>query len=112
MIVEHIARICHEANKAYCESLGDVSQVSWEMAPDWQKQSAISGVRFHMAHPESTPEMSHMEWLKQKEREGWVYGLVKDASKKEHPCMVAYNDLPVEQRMKDSLFVAIVRALS
>jgi hypothetical protein len=82
------------------------------MAPDWQKQSAISGVGFHMAHPESTPEMSHMEWLKQKEREGWVYGLVKDASKKEHPCMVAYNDLPVEQRMKDSLFVAIVRALS
>ena len=112
MIVEHIARICHEANKAYCESLGDVSQVSWEMAPDWQKQSAISWVGFHMAHPESTPEMSHMEWLKQKEREGWVYGLVKDASKKEHPCMVAYNDLPVEQRMKDSLFVAIVRALS
>lgn len=28
-----VARICHEVNRAYCEALGDTSQVSWEDAP-------------------------------------------------------------------------------
>lgn len=111
MLQEDIAKVCHEANRAYCESIGDTSQVPWEQAPDWQKQSAISGVGFHLAHPEVTPEMSHEEWVRHKEREGWVYGPVKDAAKKEHPCLVAYNELPIEQRLKDSLFLAVVRAL-
>ena len=41
---EYIAKVCHEVNRAYCMSQGDGSQPRWEDAPDWQKQSAISGV--------------------------------------------------------------------
>ena len=48
MKTEDIARICHEANAAYCLSLGDTSQTDWDNAPDWQKKSAINGVKFHM----------------------------------------------------------------
>ena len=44
---EQIARVAHEANRAYCLSLGDPSQLPWEEAPDWAKESAIDGVRFH-----------------------------------------------------------------
>lgn len=43
-------------------------------------------------------------------RNGWSYGSIKDADKKEHPCLVAWEQLPVEQRAKDHLFNAIVRA--
>ena len=43
--VATIAIICHEANKIYCESLGDNSQESWEDAPEWQRASAIDGVQ-------------------------------------------------------------------
>ena len=35
MKVEQIAQVAHELNKAYCESLGDNSQPSWEDAPEW-----------------------------------------------------------------------------
>ena len=31
--VEEIARVCHNVNKAYCEAIGDDSQVTWEEAP-------------------------------------------------------------------------------
>jgi hypothetical protein len=41
-----IARVCHEVNRAYCTSLGDESQLPWDSAPQWQKDSAINGVRF------------------------------------------------------------------
>lgn len=112
MHVEDIARICHEANRAYCMTLGDVTQPPWENAPDWQRQSAIDGVRNYLAHPEITPSESHNHWMDVKAQDGWVYGPIKDALKKEHPCMLPYDLLPLEQRMKDVLFLGIVRTLA
>ena len=106
-----IAGICHETNRAFCEKLGDTSQPYWEDAPDWQKNSAIDGVRFHLANPDAAPDASHENWLKLKTEEGWVYGPVKDPEKKEHPCCVPYQQLPLEQRAKDYLFKGVVEAV-
>lgn len=110
--VEQIARVCHEVNRAYCTAIGDNSQPAWEDAEDWQKQSAILGVKGTLAHPGGTPQDSHELWLAHKEAEGWTYGPRKDPAKKEHPCMVPYDQLPTEQRVKDHLFIAVVRALN
>ena len=41
--------------------------------------------------------------------DGWVYGKIKDAELKTHPCCVPYEQLPVEQRAKDYIFRAIVK---
>lgn len=103
-----IAIICHGINAAYCKSLGDDSQLMWEDAPQWQKDSAIAGVEMHLANPNATPEDSHKSWFKQKELEGWKYGAVKDAELKEHPCFLPYEELPQEQKAKDYLFRAVV----
>lgn len=109
---EAIARVCHEANRAYCFAIGDDSQPPWDAAPEWQKNSAIAGVEFHRSNPNSQPCDSHNCWLSQKEREGWTYGPVKDVEKKKHPCMVPYDQLPKEQQVKDALFIAVCRALA
>src|SRR5438309_2038977 len=108
MTIENIAQVAHEVNKAYCESIGDTSQVDWEQAPKWQKHSAGLGVQFHLDNPSAHPSASHESWLKQKQEDGWKYGLVKDADKKEHPCYVPYDQLPVEQRSKDFLFKQVI----
>lgn len=106
-----IARVAHEINRAYCSSLGDNSQPEWDNAPDWQRSSALAGVEMHLANPDATPEQSHESWLKQKVDAGWVYGEVKDAEKKEHPCLRPYDELPPEQRSKDYLFRCVVHML-
>lgn len=106
-----IARVAHEINRAYCQAIGDNSQPTWENAPDWQKSSAINGVAFHRANPDAKPSHSHEEWLKEKDAAGWKYGPVKDPDKKEHPCFISYDELPVEQKAKDYLFLATVHAL-
>ena len=111
MNIIKIAEVAHETNRAYCESIGDNSQVSWSLAPEWQRASAIDGVEFHLNNPDSLPQDSHENWLKLKESEGWKYGKVKSEGKKEHPCFVPYDQLPLEQRVKDSLFLGIVRSL-
>jgi hypothetical protein len=108
---QFIARVAHEVNRAYCASLGDNSQSAWADAPEWQKDSAINGVRMHLANPDATPEDSHIAWLSEKEAAGWKWGPVKDAEKKEHPCFTDYANLPAEQRAKDYLFRGVVHAL-
>ena len=109
-IVE-IARVCHEANRAYCATIGDDSQVPWFDAPDWQRDSAENGVRAISDNRRLTPEDSHEGWLEEKIEDGWKWGEVKDPEKKLHPCMMPYFDLPEEQKVKDHLFQAVARAL-
>lgn len=111
MTVEQIARVAHQVNKAYCESLGDMTQVDWEAAPQWQKDSAINGVKFILENPDATPATTHESWLKQKREEGWIHGENKDLEAKTHPCMVEYDQLPQFQRTKDYVFGAVVRSL-
>ena len=105
-----IAAVCHDANRRWCIVNGDRSQQPWESAPEWQRQSAVEGVRAALAG--ATPEELHESWCLAKRRDGWVYGVEKNAATKEHPCLVPYDQLPPEQRRKDHLFRAIVTALA
>lgn len=111
MTVEQIAMVCHETNRAYCAAMGDTTQLPWDQAPEWQRTSAINGVAFHRDNPDAKPSDSHESWLREKTTAGWKYGPVKDAAKKEHPCCVPYDQLPVEQQIKDALFIAVIRAI-
>ena len=111
MKIEQIAEVCHETNRAFCNSIGDTSQVAWKDAPEWQRSSAINGINFYINNPDAKASNLHDSWLKDKIDAGWKYGPVKDATKKEHPCCVSYDELPKEQKAKDYLFLAIVNAL-
>lgn len=110
MNLDQIARVCHEVNRAYCQALGDNSQPVWEDAPEWQRVSARMGVDLHMMG-DFGPEASHISWMKQKLDDGWKCGSVKNPELKEHPCLVPFNELPVEQQAKDYIFRAVVHAL-
>ena len=105
------AQAAHEANRVLCLALGDNSQPMWDLAPDWQKKSAVMGVEQINAHPETTPEQSHEGWLKVKQEDGWKYGPVKNTEAKEHPCFLPYGQLPENQRLKDEMFGLVVRAV-
>lgn len=108
--IELCARAAHEMNRVYCLSLGDTSQLPWEQAPDWMKESAMKGVLGILSG--NTPEQSHASWLKDRESRGWKYGPVKDEEKKEHPCFVPYHELPAAQQHKDVLFRQTVLSLA
>lgn len=111
MTNQQIAQVCHEANRAYCEVIGDTTQKPWNDAEQWQRDSAVSGVAFSLDNPNAPASAQHDSWLADKKATGWKYGPVKDAAKKEHPCITPYDQLPKEQRVKDALFQAIVRSL-
>lgn len=112
MNIEKIARACHEANRALCASFGDRSQLPWDQARQWTRDSAIAGVKFRLENPDAGDDCQHNAWMQDKIDNGWKYGPKKDEERKEHPCIVPFEQLPSEQKAKDAIFSAIVNALA
>lgn len=108
--IEHAAKLAHEVNRTWCACHGDNSQLPWDVAPNWQRESAKAGVRAILENLDITPKDLHASWMKTKIEDGWSYGPVKDAGLKTHPCLVAYEQLDSVQRAKDYLFGTVVRA--
>lgn len=108
---EQIARIVHTANNELRAQLNEPLQ-TWEELTEGERAGVRAGILITIHHPEMTPEDSHASWCRTKFEQGWVYGPVKDAVAKTHPCLVAYAELPKAQRAKDYLFQGIVRALT
>ena len=114
--VEAIARVCHDANRAWQRENQEEVSPPWEEAPTEQRASAIEGVMMHLGREKfprmrSAEEQSHNAWMERKLRDGWRYGTVKDFTAKTHPCLLPYESLPEWQRRKDALFRAICAAL-
>lgn len=109
--IHDAAMIAHEANRAYCLTIGDSSHVDWRATPENIRASVISGAEAIAKDPSITPAESHEKWSAYKVAEGWVYGETKDLVAKTHPCLVPYEELPENDRRKDSLFGAIVRVV-
>ena len=43
----------------------------------------------------------HEIWAKERLAQGWTYGENRDDTQKHHPCLIAYEDLPEEEKMYD-----------
>jgi len=97
---EFIARVRHIAWVAY--QIGAGQDYNLEINED-QMTSLMDGVRFALENPGMTPEENHENWMRMKQRQGWVLGPVKDFARKTHPDLVPYGDLPVVEAMKDTM---------
>lgn len=106
--IELAARTAHEVNRLYCGALGDETQAPWDEAPAWQRESCLAGVMAIVLDPSAPRSRSHEKWLEHKKADGWRYGPTKNPETKEHPCMVPYDELPVDQKVKDLIFSTIV----
>jgi hypothetical protein len=110
--IEAIARVSHEAHRAWCMATGDYSHVGWDDAPEWQRSACIAGVEFVLANPAFTEREQHAQWSEEKRLEGWVYGPERNSDRKTHPCLVEFEKMPAESLKKNRLFRTIVLALS
>jgi RyR domain len=108
---EEIARVIHKANSELQDIQGDpVPSLPWDSEDEEIRAGVIANVAY--ARDGATSAALHDAWLRDKAARGWRYGQEKDAQARTHPCMVPYDQLPAEQRDKDRLFIAIVRALA
>jgi hypothetical protein len=50
---------------------------------------------------ESLARNTHENWAAQRLADGWRHGPVRDDARKEHPCLVPYDELPEAEREYD-----------
>jgi hypothetical protein len=112
LVINDIARICHEANRALCKALGDRVLPEWDALDNETQGITIRGVRYVLEpFTERSLHEMHERWRVDKIMHGWTYGEVIDDLKKTHKNMVSYADLPIEQKGKDALFLNVVVTL-
>lgn len=112
MNLHDMCKVAHETNRLFCEFNEDFSQPTWENAPDWMIEATYDSVATLIENPHYSSKEEHDRWKQAKLDDGWVYGEVKDAEKKTHPCLVEYDELPRDQKFKDYLRSEIVRILA
>lgn len=102
-----IANDCHRDIVVYKNNILKVDDYTSDAA------STLSGVRSYLRFNGTLiPKMQHDDWMASKVGMGWTYGDIKDPEKKTHPCLVPYEELPIEEQVKDYIFIlAIERKL-
>lgn len=111
-LINSIAEVIHETNRAYCKVIGDVVQKPFSECSDDTKQSIFSGILYKIKNPKATPEDQHEQWCKTKIVQGWAYSETRNDELKLHNCMVPYKKLPEKQQVKDALFGSIVLTMA
>ncbi|MFC7290369.1 RyR domain-containing protein [Hirschia litorea] len=110
--IQIIARVMHEAIRAFQAAHGELPAPHWNQAPKWMKKASVEGVLFKINNPNASVSAQHDQWMETKLKDGWVFGHEKDGKKKTHPLLVPYEKLPFPERQKDALVAAIITSLT
>ena len=109
--IERIARVMHEAMRAWQVANGEDAAPPWSRAPKWMRESSVKSVVWRVKNPAAPIAAQHDQWLIQKKADGWKRGRTKDEARKTHPMMVPYGDLPEVEKRKDALANAVIDSL-
>ena len=111
MHTTYIARIANEINRVYAYCIGQEKSKFEQLKPEEIENIKI-GVKFCLANPTTTPEEIHAKWRETKLAAGWSYGPIINLHLKQHPNMINFYNLPISERIKDHIFVALVKELN
>ena len=109
---EMIAEFVHETLSVWAKLRGMPPYPSWKDAEDWMRASTIESVGYVLDNADAEAGAQHIQWMKQKQRDGWVWGEKKDAGAKTHPMIVPFSELPEDERAKDAIIIALVKSLT
>lgn len=110
MTVDDIVRISHEAIRAAGLAVGE-DVPAWRDSCEDIRRSAYIGVQKVFRNRKITPEQIHEEWMKDKFEHGWKCGRKKNFKTKTHPCLVPYEKLNDANKVKNAIFIEVVKQL-
>lgn len=106
------ARVTHEVCRQLNLFYGDSEYAPWDDMNEEEKHRALTGVEMALNDPNLTPEAIHVVWMKTMLADGYRLGPSRDPMKKTHPCIRPYMELEDKDKLKDILFLAVVRVIS
>ena len=109
--LEKIARTVHSALSAWRVANAHEPYDDWDSMTEADKASTYESVEYVVDNPDADASAQHDQWMAQKLADGWKYGRKRNNSRKRHPMLVPYDELPDYEQRKDALLNAIVTAL-
>lgn len=103
-----IAKVAHQANRAFLNTLGDTSEKDWENLSEEAKKETAEQVEFSLQNEHVGAEAHHIAWMNEMKEKGYTHGEVGDMK---HPLLVPFDLLPAENQKQHKLFFAVVQAL-
>jgi len=112
--VDIIAAICYESFRAWeFSNTQKCENQEWRNAPEWLRDSYRAGVMYifsnHFEGRITHPFELHAKWVLHRESLGWKLGDKKSFTDKTDPLMIPWEKLGDRQKLKDKLFLSIVR---
>lgn len=110
-VVETVAAIAIDLNCCYCDMVaGNQSSttVPWEQMSEDARNGMMNIVKKFIENPARSGKESHDRWMESRLSDGWKYGPVASAALKEHPNLVPWSELSVEEQFKDTIFQTCV----
>lgn len=107
---ERVAKAIYEATRIEARwSERSIVPEKWEDRDEKFRKNMVDIVVKYLAMDKlPTPEEAHDSWTEAYLKMGWKYGKARDIVKKTHPDMVPFNDLPKDEKDKDSIFLSFV----
>jgi len=99
---EYIAQNAYEKTQLCRKNRGDFQDLPWAYLEEWKRNDIINTVWFYlMYYPSQGAEECHNSWVADKFLDGWVYGYALLQDKRQHPNLVPFGQLPVEEQIKN-----------
>lgn len=108
MNIEQIAKTCHAVHLAYCSEMLFHTQPKWDELQNEHRETIIDSVQKIVNGTIKSKEDSHNNFIKNKKKNGWIYGETYSLIDKINPRLIGFDDLSLEQRIKEALFFECV----
>jgi ryanodine receptor 2 len=83
--------------------------ISWQERSSACHESIAKVIEKHLTSETlPSPREQHQIWVDEHLKMGWKYGKERDLAAKIHPNLVDYDELPEEEKDKDTLFLTLV----
>jgi hypothetical protein len=109
-----IAQVAHEATRALATVQGDKALYippPWSEIPADERDETVDKVINTLASG-ATWQDNHDMWVHRREAAGWKRGHPADPVVRQHPALMPHSLLPSQQCDQETLFHAVVMALS
>jgi hypothetical protein len=83
----------------------------WDGLDEEDHLRILDAVRYTIVNRMEGAQSRHNKWAKEKMKEGWTYGTVYSLNRKCDPNVCEWEKLPVVERHRMRLFVAVVNSL-
>ena len=91
-----VAKVVHEATRAFNETLGDFTYGPWSTTPPWYQRILVECITFLLTKNMDVNQL-HIYWSGKMVENGWKYGLLMNPKTKEHPNIKNFKELAFEE---------------